>query len=637
MTQRRRFALLKQPFSLDALGDVSTGSPVLGDVLYYDGSVWTNQAGATFDDVNEVITGTWTFSTYYNLTPSAAPAHSEGRIWYDSTSKALSYYNEEADVTVNLGQENIVRVRNTTGSTITNGQAVYINGSLGAALPTVALAQADALATSRTIGLATHDIENNTTGYVCTLGLVNNLDTSGFSAGDVLYLSTSTAGGLVNTRPTTGFAAVVGYCTVSNVSVGQIKVQPGITVQRADVTSASQSATITGSWDFTTAPQIGGVALDEYVEDTAGGMATNGTGVDLTYDDGAGTLTASLNINGLTADASPVGSTDYIVTYDADAATHKKVLLDNLPSGASSPLTTKGDIWGYSTVDARVPVGTNGHVLTADSAEALGVKWAAVAATLGDADYGDITVSSSGTVMTIDNNVVTYAKMQDVSATSRILGRKTAGSGDTEECTLSEILDFVGSAAQGDILYRGASGWTRLAAGTSGQYLKTQGSGADPVWGTVSGGSGGPTMALKTSDESRNTTTTLTDDSTLVATLSANTNYVFEFEVFFVSAATPDFKFALNFTGTTTRADSWYQYATSTNTGSSASQNTGLRDALVPSQAILTGSDRHILQVRGAIQVGGSGGTLSFQWAQNTSNATDTTVLAGSWLRTIAV
>ena len=44
--------------------------------------------------------------------------------------------------------------------------------------------------------------------------------------------------------------------------------------------------------------------------------------------------------------------------------------------GLSSPLTTKGDVWGYSTTNARIPVGTNGQVLTADSAEALGVKWA---------------------------------------------------------------------------------------------------------------------------------------------------------------------------------------------------------------------------------------------------------------------
>lgn len=43
--------------------------------------------------------------------------------------------------------------------------------------------------------------------------------------------------------------------------------------------------------------------------------------------------------------------------------------------GSVSPLTTKGDIWGYSTVDARIPVGTNGQFLSSDSTQALGVKW----------------------------------------------------------------------------------------------------------------------------------------------------------------------------------------------------------------------------------------------------------------------
>ena len=102
-----------------------------------------------------------------------------------------------------------------------------------------------------------------------------------------------------------------------------------------------------------------------------------------------------------------------------------------------------------------------------------------------DGDKGDITVSAAGATWTIDNDAVTYAKLQNISATSRILARKTAAAGDAEECTLSEILDFIGSAAQGDILYRGASGWARLAAGTSGHYLKTLGSGANPEWAAV--------------------------------------------------------------------------------------------------------------------------------------------------------
>lgn len=41
-----------------------------------------------------------------------------------------------------------------------------------------------------------------------------------------------------------------------------------------------------------------------------------------------------------------------------------------------TPLTTKGDLLGYDTGPDRVPIGTNGQVLTADSGQSLGLKWA---------------------------------------------------------------------------------------------------------------------------------------------------------------------------------------------------------------------------------------------------------------------
>lgn len=47
-------------------------------------------------------------------------------------------------------------------------------------------------------------------------------------------------------------------------------------------------------------------------------------------------------------------------------------------SGQPSPLTTKGDLYTYSTTDARLAVGTNDQVLTADSTAATGMKWSAV-------------------------------------------------------------------------------------------------------------------------------------------------------------------------------------------------------------------------------------------------------------------
>jgi len=70
--------------------------------------------------------------------------------------------------------------------------------------------------------------------------------------------------------------------------------------------------------------------------------------------------------------------------------------------GLSSPLTTKGDVWGYSTTNARIPVGTNGQVLTADSVETLGVKWATPASGGGMTLLSTTTLSGTATTITID-------------------------------------------------------------------------------------------------------------------------------------------------------------------------------------------------------------------------------------------
>ncbi len=103
------------------------------------------------------------------------------------------------------------------------------------------------------------------------------------------------------------------------------------------------------------------------------------------------------------------------------------------------------------------------------------------------AGLGALAVLNTAGTSQIDNDAVTYAKIQNVSATSRILGRKTAAAGDTEECTLSEILDFIGSATKGDILYRDTSSWARLAASTAGTVLTTNGAGTAPSWTAVGG------------------------------------------------------------------------------------------------------------------------------------------------------
>lgn len=71
---------------------------------------------------------------------------------------------------------------------------------------------------------------------------------------------------------------------------------------------------------------------------------------------------------------------------------------------------------------------------------------------IADGDYGDITVSSSGSNWSIDNSSVTYGKIQNVSASDKILGRSSSGSGIVEEinCTAAgrALIDDTDAAEQ---------------------------------------------------------------------------------------------------------------------------------------------------------------------------------------------
>jgi len=60
-------------------------------------------------------------------------------------------------------------------------------------------------------------------------------------------------------------------------------------------------------------------------------------------------------------------------------ATGAAIFYDYIQAGAVSPLTTKGDLYTFSTSDARLGVGANDTVLTADSSTATGLKWASAA------------------------------------------------------------------------------------------------------------------------------------------------------------------------------------------------------------------------------------------------------------------
>lgn len=152
----------------------------------------------------------------------------------------------------------------------------------------------------------------------------------------------------------------------------------------------------------------------------------------------------------------------------------------------------------------------------------------------------------------------------------------------------------------------------------------------------ASGGGGAVTGIYKIATESRASTTTLTDDTDLIATLQANKKYKIDYTIWIETSATPDFKCQWHFTGTATSAKSVAHFPN----GATASVSAGAVSATLGAY-IAYGLDRvHTYNVSATqtichtgtltIEVGASGGTLSFQWAQNNSSGTAVSVARDS-------
>jgi hypothetical protein len=158
-------------------------------------------------------------------------APTEGRVYWDLNDHTLAIKPDIANCTLQVGQEQWVRVRNQTGSLIQDASVVYISGSTGFR-PQITKAQANTdVAADKTIGLVTADISHSSDGFVTVNGLIHDVNTSidaagtSLSDGDTLYLSATTAGGWVKTKPTYPNVAIqIGHVVKAHNSQGIILV-----------------------------------------------------------------------------------------------------------------------------------------------------------------------------------------------------------------------------------------------------------------------------------------------------------------------------------------------------------------------------------------------------------------------------
>lgn len=166
-------------------------------------------------------------SLLFDVNATPPTVHLPSLTFWDNDVGAVAVMPDIDGEVLRIGQTEWVRVRNQTGSTLLQGKAVYVNGNDSPTRrPTVALAKADDDATSRAVGVLANDIVDGSDGFVTVRGLIHNLDTTPYNAGQLLYLSPTTAGEMTATRPDRP-NAIVPLCMVAfrNLTQGVLEVQ----------------------------------------------------------------------------------------------------------------------------------------------------------------------------------------------------------------------------------------------------------------------------------------------------------------------------------------------------------------------------------------------------------------------------
>lgn len=191
-------------------------------LLSSDASITIDQVNQTFDIGTAAVINPLDHLDFNQATTSAGAV---GRLKWNDTDGTLEFGLKGGNVTLQVGQEEVVHILNNTQAAFTDLQVIRVTGASGQRM-TGALAQANAeFTSSATFAVVTEPIAKNAIGFATVSGLVRDVNTVSFNEGDALYLSPSVAGGITNVKPIApNHMVMIGWCVRSNQNNGSIYV-----------------------------------------------------------------------------------------------------------------------------------------------------------------------------------------------------------------------------------------------------------------------------------------------------------------------------------------------------------------------------------------------------------------------------
>jgi hypothetical protein len=161
---------------------------------------------------------------YLQFDTATPGADNPGRLRWNETDGTLNLQGKDGQVTLQIGQESVQIVKNSTAGTLLDGRIVRITGSNAGRMTVDYADNSTVTGATAVIGVLTQNISAGAEGYVTTYGIVHNINTSAWAAGAPLYLNGS--GSVTTTRPTNGRIVEVGYVLVQDAAGGSIYVDP---------------------------------------------------------------------------------------------------------------------------------------------------------------------------------------------------------------------------------------------------------------------------------------------------------------------------------------------------------------------------------------------------------------------------